>query len=185
MKKAILVALFGIGVAFGADSIEVLIQKCEAGDGGKCVDAGFAYGTGDGVAKDASLAAKYYEKGCNLNNGYACNNLAIAYRQGKGVAKNSSKAKELYIKACDELNNPYACSGAGAEHFDDGRYLSAKKSWEKGCNSGKDYSCCSNLGVLYASGRGVKTNYNTAKKYLKMACDNGFKAACKNMRSIR
>ncbi len=188
MKKLVLVALFGIGVAFGADSIEVLTQKCEANDGKACFSAGAQYDFGDeGVAKDASLAVKYYEKGCNLNNGSACNNLASIYNNGKGVAKNSSKANELHIKACDKLNYASACSSAGAAHFQQGRYLSAKKSWEKGCNSdsGVSGSCCSNLGTLYAIGRGVKTNFNTAKKYFKMGCDKGFKSACKSMRKIR
>ena len=188
MKKLVLVALFGLTVAFGADmlandSIEVLEKKCEANNGEACRRAGYAYMEGKGATKDASLAVKYYEKGCNLNDGMACNNLAVAYNYGEGVAKNSSKANELYIKACDKLNIKVACSSAGTVYFNQGRYLSAKKSWEKGCDNGKGpVGNCSNVGVMYATGKGVQRNLTTAKKYFKMDCDKGIKAACRNMR---
>lgn len=183
MKKLVLVSLFGLTVAFGADSIEVLEKKCEANNGEACRLAGYAYEKGEGATKDVSLAVKYYEKGCNLNDGMACNNLAVVYNDGKGVAKNSSKANKLFIKACDELNIKVACSSAGVVYFNQGRYLSAKKSWEKGCDNGKGpMGNCSNVGVMYATGRGVQRNLNTAKKYFKMDCDKGSKSACQNMR---
>ena len=35
------------------------------------------------------------------------------------------------------------------------------------------------LGLLYATGKGVKTNISTANKWFRKACDNGYQEACK------
>ena len=35
------------------------------------------------------------------------------------------------------------------------------------------------LGLLYATGKGVKSNISTANKWFRKACDNGYQEACK------
>ena len=55
-----------------------------------------------------SIAASYFEKGCNLNEGIACYNLGILYEAGIGVRQNKSKAKEFFGKLCD-LGDQQGC----------------------------------------------------------------------------
>lgn len=134
MKRLILTAFLGLGVAFGADDIETLTKKCEANDGRACGILADRYEKGEGVAKDANLAVKYDDKGCNLNNMPSCNNLGNIYRNGKGVAKDEAKAAEYYAKGCD-LGNGSNCGNVGAYYLArTQRFLTAKKYLEKGCN---------------------------------------------------
>ena len=55
-----------------------------------------------------SVAASYFEKGCNLNEGISCKNLGISFEYGQGVRQNRTTAKEYYGKACD-LGNQEGC----------------------------------------------------------------------------
>jgi len=39
---------------------------------------------------------------------------------------------------------------------------------------------CSNLGLMYQNGRGVRQNYSKAKELFGKACDSGDAEGCKN-----
>jgi len=43
---------------------------------------------------------------------------------------------------------------------------------------------CVNVGLSYFDGKGVKRNFNTAKKFLKKACDGGEATGCDLLRTL-
>lgn len=182
MKKLVVVTLFGLSVAFGADDIQTLTKKCEANDGKACLDLAGEYYRGEKITKDYSQTFVFDKKACDLGNAAGCYEVGIMYAGGKGVAKNQAKAVEYYDKACS-LGYSSGCTNAGAYYLTETqRFLTAKKYLEKGCELKSGVSC-GNLGTLYLTGKGVKANNAMAQKYFKKACNElGFKPACKYVR---
>lgn len=70
------------------------------------------YNSGKGVARDYSLAVRYYKKGADLGDEVACNNLGSCYEYGEGgllgAKPDKYKALKYYKKACD-LGNKDGC----------------------------------------------------------------------------
>ena len=71
----------------------------------------------------------------------------------------------------------------GNEAYDKGDYQKAAELYQKACD-GKVALGCSDLGVLYENGQGVKQNFSTAKQYYGKACDLGFQLGCDNYRML-
>jgi TPR repeat protein len=67
-----------------------------------CLNLGFIYEAGDGVAKDYKKAKKLYQKACELNSKEGCKYLAFFYEYGKGVEKDIKKAIYFYQKSCEQ-----------------------------------------------------------------------------------
>ena len=64
--------------------------------------------------------------------------------------------------------------------YKQGNYSQAAKLSEQACNS-RFAPSCTDLGVLYEDGQGVKQDYLQAKKLYEKACDNGSQRACHNL----
>ena len=60
----------------------------------------------------------------------------------------------------------------GDEAYDKGDYQKAAQLYQKACDSGSAMGC-SNLGVLYEDGQGVKQNYQKAAQLYQKTCDGG------------
>ena len=71
----------------------------------------------------------------------------------------------------------------GKEAYNKGDYQKAAQLYQKACDSG-DAGGCSNLGILYANGQGVKQDFPTAKQYFGRACDLGLQLGCDNYRKL-
>ena len=56
----------------------------------------------------------------------------------------------------------------------------AAEMYERACSAGNALGC-SNLGALYARGRGVERNVEQAQRLFLLACDNGSAAGCNNV----
>nr|WP_314239031.1 hypothetical protein [uncultured Campylobacter sp.] len=72
---------------------------------------------------------------------------------------------------------------SGKEAYSKGDYQKAARLYQKACDEGWALGC-SNLGVLYADGQGVKQNFPTAKQYYGKACDLGLQLGCDNYRML-
>ena len=68
----------------------------------------------------------------------------------------------------------------GKEAYNKGDYQKAVELLKKACDSGEALGC-SNLGVLYNKGQGVKQDYQKAVELLKKACDSGDAVGCYNL----
>ena len=58
------------------DAVALFGLACTHGLGESCWSLGSLYERGDGVQKDADLAAEYYRKGCDDSYTHACEELA-------------------------------------------------------------------------------------------------------------
>ena len=65
----------------------------------------------------------------------------------------------------------------GLEAYDKGKFDKAAKQWQKACDDEISPSC-SNLGVLYLKGQGIKHDHIKAIKLFKKACDLGYQRGC-------
>ena len=205
MKKLVLVAILGLGVAnlntenLSDEQVNQLFEDClvnenvrscqmlvdgnhlksvEQCDKENCNNIGSVYCK----AENYQQALKYFKKACELNDGFGCYNLAGLYDQGLGVRQNFVEAFKFAKKACD-LNYMGACYNVGVFYTEEKGvrqdFVNATRYFEKACNA-NNAMACNNLGVLYVEGRGVKQNKSTAKKYYDKACDLGFQIGCYN-----
>ena len=61
--------------------------------------------------------------------------------------------------------------------------LDVVKNLEKDCNGG-NAGACSNLGLMYDYGKGVKQDKSKAKKLFGDACDMGYQGGCDAYREL-
>lgn len=78
------------------------------------------------------------------------------------------------LKACAVLGSLYL-DGIGGVKQD---YFKAVEFYTKSCDGGVAY-ICTNLGIMYADGKGVRQDYIKAKEYFGKACDGGATDGCK------
>ena len=64
--------------------------------------------------------------------------------------------------------------------YDQGNFAKAVQLFQKACDGG-DASGCSDLGVLYANGQGVKQDYFKAVELYQKACDGGHASGFYNL----
>ena len=69
---------------------------------------------------------------------------------------------------------------SGKEAYSKGDYQKAAQLYQKACDTG-EAGGCSNLGVLYADGQGVKQDYQEAAQLYQKACDEGWAGGCSNL----
>ena len=82
------------------------------------------------------------------------------------VAWQSMKGENLYEK--------------GAAQFLKGQYGKAASSYEKACNASNPLAC-TDLGLMYRRGQGVKKNYRRAVDLYRRGCDGGNALGCSNL----
>ena len=68
----------------------------------------------------------------------------------------------------------------GSEAYKKGDYQKAAELYQKACDSGEARGC-SNLGVLYDEGQGVKQDYQKAAQLYQKGCDEGNSLGCFNL----
>jgi len=167
------------------DTKEVSPSNCgdRAAGWANCVELGESYYEGDGVARDPTRAAKYYEQACEGGYARGCNNLGFLYARGEGVGQDQGRAAELYQQAC---NNGWAsgCYNLGVSYaggfgvsLDHSR---AAELYRQACNSGWVLGCY-NLGAMYDDGEGVGQDRPHAAQYYERACEGGYARGCNNL----
>ena len=105
MKKALLLLLFLAVFSraiFGADSVDELRKKAEAGDANAQFNLGWMYENGDGVQKDSTEAAKWFLKSAEQGNAAAQNNIGMMYAHGDGVLKDTTEGAKWLRKSAEQ-----------------------------------------------------------------------------------
>jgi hypothetical protein len=87
-------------------------QACDGGSADSCINLGWLYDTGHGVARDYSRAASFYQRACDGGSAEGCFNLGADYDAGKGVARDYAQGASLLQKACDG-GSAEGCGGLG------------------------------------------------------------------------
>jgi hypothetical protein len=96
---------FNLGGSAKADPVEaadILIARCDLGDGAACLDIGEKDTRGIGKSIELVRGLSYYEKGCELGNLRACTRAAFGHYTAKGTnVLDLEKAIRFGTKACD------------------------------------------------------------------------------------
>jgi uncharacterized protein len=155
-------------------------QACDGGNLGGCVDLGYLYGDGLGVALDYVRARSLYQKACDGGNLTGCSNLGWLYQNGLGVATDYNKARVAYQKSCDG-GYMGGCDNLGTLYQNGWSvtqdYAQARALFQKACDGGNLYGC-NDLGWIYQSGLGVTKDYTQARSLFQKVCDGGNTKGC-------
>ena len=157
--------------------------KAEKGDVDAQYDLGNRYATGEGVAKDAVEAVKWYRKAAEQNLAEAQYCLGICYANGEGVAKDAVEAVKWWRKAAGQnlaeaqynLGVSYA-TGEGVAKDEVEAVKWYRKAAEQNCAPAQ----C-NLGLCYANGRGVTQDAAEAVKWYRKAAEQNNPTAQYNL----
>ena len=84
--------------------LPLLRKAAEQGNADAQNKLGRMYDNGEGVAKDAVEAAKWYRKSAEQGNADAQNNLAYCYTKGAGVEKDFSEAARWFRRSAEQGN---------------------------------------------------------------------------------
>src|ERR1039458_8094278 len=135
---------------------------------------GEKYYFGEGVAKDAVEAVKWFRKAAEKNHAKAQCALGNCYCSGEGVTKDYVEALNWYRKAAEK-------NYAGAEFrlgycYREGEgvakdYAESVKWFRRAAEHGSGRQAQYNLGVCYEKGHGVQQNFPEAYKFYKLAAN--------------
>lgn len=126
---------------------------------------GQIYEEGLGVEKNLEKASKYFGDFCTKA-GEDCKDCCDDYKR----VKNAIRIQILSSASNTQKANLYASEN---------NLKMALEVLEKGCEQ-NDFAACSDLGVYYATSKGVEKNINKALELYLKACDNNDKIACFN-----
>jgi hypothetical protein len=148
--------------------------------------AGEEYYFGEGVARDAEEAAKWYRKAAEQSHVKAQCALGDCYYNGEGVAKDYMEAVKWYREAAEQNHVPAqhnlgVCygNGQGVRHDD----AEAAKWYRKA--SEQNFAIAQhNLGFCYEKGHGVQQDFPEAYKLYKLAAEQNQENAVRNLQRI-
>ena len=139
----------GAGVAVDHQRAAALLQKgCNGGDILGCSELGALYASGEGITQDFARAATLLQQGCDKKILSACVGLGKLYMEGHGVQRNETRAAEIFRKSC----------------------------WVEGDHD--DGEACFYLAQLFATGKGVNQDLDSASNSKWRACNLGYEKAC-------
>ena len=153
MKKALPLPLFlavGLSAVFGAESLDELKKKAEAGDAVAQFNLGARYGTGDGVPKDSVEAVKWYRKSAEQGLANAQFNLGLMYANGDGVQKDKDEAVKWYRKSAEQGNADAQVNLGSMYANGDGVLKDSVQAhaWTNNASAKGDETAKKNLGIL-------------------------------------
>jgi hypothetical protein len=157
------------------ETIEQTKAKAEKGDAVAQSNLGFCYATGDGVAKDAVVALKWYRKAAEQGNAYAQFIVGICYYSSDGVPKDMAETVKWFRKAADQGYAPaQECLGECYEwSFGVTKdAVEAAKWYRKAAEQGYALSE-SSFGECYWKGFGVPKDMAEAVKWFRKAAEQG------------
>jgi TPR repeat protein len=163
----------------GKDLLADLREMAQQGDAEAQFNLGKRYINGEGVAKDALEAVKWWRKAADQGNAFGQNGLGFCYGHGEGVAKDMLEAVKWWRKAADQgnaiaQNNLGFCYAKGEGVAKD--MVEAVKWYRKAADQG-NAKAQNNLGSCYAKGEGVAKDQVEAVKWYRKAADQGYAKA--------
>ena len=147
---------------------------------------GNRYRTGDGVAVDHVLAARWYRAAAEGGLASAQNNLATMYEQGLGVAVDLAAAAAWFRRAADQ-GEPHAQHSLGSLYHGNGgirRDASMAAAWFRRAADQGHQGAAADLAALYATGDGVPGNKSLAYMWWRVAAELGDPSAGGQANSI-
>lgn len=96
--------------------ISQLQRNADAGEANAQEELGRAYQEGNGVAKNPTQAAKWYQKAAAQGNAGAENDLGVLYLTGEGVTQDKQEAVRWFAKAA-KGRSPQAMFNLGASYY--------------------------------------------------------------------
>ena len=149
--------------------------KARAGDAGCQTQLGTMYRNGDGVARSAAEAMRWYRLAANQGHAEAQHRLGVMLAGGQGTSADLNEAARWYRKAADQglaaaQNNLGRCYERG-EGVAGSPVLAA--TWYRKAADQGNASAQSNLGRLYLSGVGVFKDVEQARTLFQKAAGQG------------
>jgi uncharacterized protein len=159
-----------------SDAAALFEKGCAAKIAHACVELGFMYRTGRGVAGDYDAAVKAYRTACDLDDGDGCAGHGDLLRDRAG---DHSGAAEQYAQGCD-FGSGLACASLG-DLYKIGRGVSldpekALEFYEKGCEKNGAAGCAGAARMLELSTADAPKVEAFQQKVLKLStprCDVG------------
>jgi TPR repeat protein len=162
-----------------AEAFHLLDRACLMGDPTGCVDLGYAYAVGQGIAKDQNEATIWYERACTLGDALGCYNVGYNRDQTKGVAHDLKEAVAAYKDGCRD-GSTSACTELGLL-YENGRGVEqdiahAATLYKKACRDTsyqpRNTKGCVQLGRLYLNGMGVRQDSDRALGVFGDSCNS-------------
>ena len=154
-----------------AEALHTLRQRASAGDAVAQNFLGDFYKHGQGVKRDYSTAAAWYQKAATQGYALAQSNLGFLYYQGRGVSQDYAKAAAWWKKAAKQ-GDMLSQSNLGVLYYKGQGvaqdYGKAAQLWLKAADQG-DGSSQYNMGYAYYKGQGVPRDFVEAYKWLTLA----------------
>ena len=118
---------------------------------------------------------------CKSSGASTCYDLGMKYLSGNGVKQDPFKAKiflynackDSFRGACKQLSLKYN-KGKNTKHYSNTEIF---KRYQKLCEASNG-SVCHDLGIMYASGNGVKQDQFHAKIFYEKSCNDGYAKGC-------
>ena len=130
-------------------------------------------------------ALEHYELACGQKYWRACYSAAEMYQgNDKVIEKDLKKALSLYDTACFG-SHAKSCNSAAVLLQKSGQHRDAANRMGRACHLGNLHSC-SNLGLCFRYGLGVKKDAKVAASFLRYACERGrINTACDSWKSLQ
>ena len=162
-------------IVMGQDRYQKNIDKALAGDARAQVDVGYAYETGDGVAKDINQALYWYRKSADQGNKDGQANLGYYYYSGLAVTQDYKQAFYWFKKAADQglaraqtwVGVLYE-KGEGVE-----QNYTEMFNWYIKAAAQNDGNALRNVGLCYDYARGAQKDLGKALYYYREALAKG------------
>jgi TPR repeat protein len=159
-----------------SDAVALFERGCAAKITHACVELGFLYRTGRGVAGDYEAALKSYKTACDLEDGDGCAGLGDLARDRAGDYR---AAAEQYAAGCD-FGSGLACAALG-DLYKIGRGVSldpekALEYYERGCSKDGSAGCAAAARMLELSTADAPKIETFEQKVLKLSgprCEAG------------
>ncbi|NUJ78492.1 SEL1-like repeat protein [Methylocystis sp. FS] len=141
---------------------------------------------GRGAARDAKVAAHWFEKAAEMGLALAQYRLGSMYERGVGVARDYARARQWYERAADSgnaraMHNVAVLLAEGGDGKPD--YAAAAEWFRRAAEYGIRDSQF-NLGILYARGLGISRDLQQSYVWFSAAADQGDDDAAKKRDEI-
>ena len=156
------------------DPVAELEQRVQAGDAGAAFELGARYAQGNGVARDAIAAARWFQQAQQARP-EAANWLGYFYESGQGVQKDLAEARRLYLDAATRGNASAQANLAAMMNSGRGGPLDPTQAfqWYSRAAGRGDARGLNGVGYSYLIGRGVERDPVRAVLWLRAAADAG------------
>jgi TPR repeat protein len=136
---------------------------------------GWQYQMGQGVPKDAAVAARLYADAANQGNPDAMYRLALLYRDGNGIGQDSAAAANWFYQAAKQghaaaqMELGFACITGNGVHLDN---VAGFRWLQLAAQAGLARAQAA-LGAMYQTGRGLAQNDPEASVWFRRAAEQG------------